>query len=148
MIEAAIWPIHGRVRVVLAQSGRILVQVDDVLREIARRRELAEEELVHIRSVHWCLVDGRGHFEDEVIRWRLAEQLECTSLVEDQEVRILYEAEGGVVRNACRAESNRVCEIRCDIPEEMVRQNRRVSVNANDVCSRRTAFLRYRRRDT
>jgi len=131
---AAVWCIHGRIRDVLAQSRRVLVQVDDQLWKIAsRRRELAHEQLVQARHIHWGLVDCFRHFEDEVVSWRLAKELECTSLVEYQKVRIFHEAEGSVVWNARRAESKGLVD--GPVPEEMIRQDRRVFVKADDVCS-------------
>lgn len=144
MEGAAVRCIHGRIRVVFAQSRRILVQVHHVLWQESGR-ELAEEELIEPRHVHRRLVDGRRKFEDEVNGRRLAEELESTSLIEDQEIRILYEAERGIVGNACRAESNRVREVDCDVAEERVRQDRGVSVKTDNVCRRWTAFLRHGR---
>ena len=133
MEGAAIWRIHRRIGVVLAQSRRILVQVDHVLWK-GPRRELAEEELVQARHVHRCLVDGLGEIEDKINCWRLAEELEGTSLIEDQEVCVLYKAEGSVVRDACRAEGNGIFGAGCAVTEEMVRQHRSVFVEADDVC--------------
>jgi len=108
---ATIWRINRRIGNVLAQSRRVLVQVDHQLRKISSRRcELADEELVQARHIHRSLVDGRRHLEDEIVSWRLAEEFECASLVEDQEVRVLYKAEGSVVGNTCRAKSERLID--------------------------------------
>jgi hypothetical protein len=71
---ASIRCIDGRIGEVLAQSWRVLVQVDDQLREVSGwRRELAHEQFVQARHIHRCFVDGFGHFEDEVVSRRLAE---------------------------------------------------------------------------
>lgn len=64
-------------------------------------------------------------------------------MVEDQEIRTVYKTEGGVIGNACRAKSEWLID--CSVAEEVVRQNRRVSVNADDVGSRRAACLRHGR---
>lgn len=74
MESAAVRCVDRRVGEVLAQGWRVLVQVDDQLREIpSRRRELAHEQLVQARHVHRCLVDGFRYFKDEVVCWRVAE---------------------------------------------------------------------------
>jgi hypothetical protein len=71
---ASIRCIDGWVGDVLAQRWRVLVQVHDQLREVSCwRRELAHEQFVEARHVHRRLVDGFGHFEDEVVSRRLAE---------------------------------------------------------------------------
>ena len=99
---AAVRRIHGRVGEVFAQSRRVLVEVDDQLRKISGWRcQLAHEQFVQAWDIDRGLMDGWRDLEDEVVSRRLAEEFECTSLVEDQEVGLIYEAEGSVIGNAC-----------------------------------------------
>ena len=84
MESTAIRCINRRIRKILAQRRWVLIQIHHQLRQIpSRRRELAHEQFVQTRDVDRRFVDSWGNLKYELVRWRVAKQLERTRSIEN-----------------------------------------------------------------
>lgn len=109
-----------------------MVEVYDQLwQEAVGRGKLREVQFILRCHVHWSFVDGLSHVEDQCEAGIWPEQVQPAFAIEDEEIRLVDQREGGVIWDGCRAEVVVVLEAGHGA-DEGVRHHGGILVDAED----------------